>query len=152
MASEWGASELGETENWVRVIEAEPGASVLVCWISCGHCQLPESGNVWQSVAMSGTERQWPCIHHQPRHQLSLVLSVFSLASKLISAVRPPILCGLHIIIEAWLEVCQGPWEAPLPILLSVSASWVFMAWPSDNTKFGLDYLGYFEISIPSTK
>ena len=96
--------ELGETENWVRVIGAKPGASVLVCRISCGHCQLPAK---WQCLArrmaMSGKQRAsdlapitvtaqtpdgcpWSCL--------------FSTASKVIS-VRPPILSGLHNTIGA---------------------------------------------------
>ena len=114
----WMPSELGETENWVRVIGAKPGASVLVCCISCGHCQMPAK---WQCLARRGkvwqTESQWPSpITATAQTPDGCPWScLFSTASKVIS-VRPlPFFTASISPLGPDWEVCQGPWEAQLP-------------------------------------
>ena len=143
-------SELGETENWVRVIGAKPGASVLVC---CMYFlwSLPNAGEVAKSGRLGASDLApitataqtpdgcpWSCL--------------YSPASKVISVNEAS--HSLWPRYHHWgpTEKCVKVRERPSshrPVSASILC---FMAWPSDNTKFELDYLSYFEILVAARK
>lgn len=117
-------------------------AEFLVAFAKCRR-----SGNAWLDVAKSGKLRARVTLHPSPpRHWMSLVLSVFDGLQSYLSEASHSLWPRYHHrgLTEKCVKVRERP-SSHRPVTASILC---FMAWPSDNTKFELDYLSYFEILV----